>query len=72
MFRLWNSFQQDDLLDNLEGLRPAASEDEVEQLLAAIAHGARGELISLPQLVSWIDELEERARELRPKGSPSH
>ncbi|KAL8448402.1 hypothetical protein Emag_003953 [Eimeria magna] len=62
----------DDLLENLTGLKPAASEEEVEQILAAISHGARGELVGLSQLVSWIDELEDRARELRPKGSPSH
>lgn len=63
---------QEDLMENLVGLKPAASEDEVEQLVAAISHGAHGELVGLPQLASWIDEMEDRARELRPKGAPNH
>ncbi|XP_026190907.1 uncharacterized protein LOC34622246 [Cyclospora cayetanensis] len=62
----------DDLLESLAGLRPAASMEEVEQLVAAIAHGSRGELISMPQLVLWIEDMEERAREFRPKGSSGH
>ncbi|KAL8427838.1 hypothetical protein Efla_005804 [Eimeria flavescens] len=62
----------DDLLENLVGLKPAASEEELEQLVAAISHGARGELIGLTQLTSWIDEVEDRARELCPKGSLDH
>ncbi|KAL8444984.1 hypothetical protein Emed_005953 [Eimeria media] len=66
------AFTADDLLENLTGLKPAASEEEVEQIVAAISHGARGELVGLSQLVSWIDEVEDRAKELRPKGSPSH
>lgn len=60
---------QNDFLENLEGLRPAASEEEIKQLLATISHGARGELVGYNQLASWIDEMEDRAREFQPKGS---
>lgn len=59
-------------MDNLAGLRPAASEEEAEQLIASMSHGARGELIGVPQLSSWIEEMEDRAREFRPKGSSGH
>ncbi|CDJ52004.1 hypothetical protein, conserved [Eimeria brunetti] len=61
----------DDFMDHLRGLRPAASEEEVKQLVAAIAQGVRGELISFYQLASWIDEIEDRARNFHPKGSPT-
>lgn len=58
-------------MDNLTGLKPAASEEEVKQLVAAMAHGVRGELVSFYQLASWIDEIEDRAKSFHPKGSPT-
>ncbi|CDI84298.1 hypothetical protein, conserved [Eimeria praecox] len=61
----------DDFMENLRGLRPAASEEEVKQLVAAMALGVRGELISFYQLASWMDDIEDRARSFHPKGSPT-
>ncbi|CBZ51815.1 conserved hypothetical protein [Neospora caninum Liverpool] len=63
---------QEELLDQLQGIKPPVSISEATELMADIAGGRYGELVRPQQLFTWVRATEEQARTLLPQGKEPH
>ncbi|KFG59658.1 EF hand domain-containing protein [Toxoplasma gondii RUB] len=62
----------EELLDQLQGIRPPVWTNEATELMADIAGGRYGELVRPQQLFAWVHATEEQARTLLPQGHEPH